>query len=267
MRLIFLSLLLVLSYFKSSTVSANTLDRFNDIENSKNWHMSFKANGNWRDQWFLDGKKAKVYNEEQALVFTSGSEEMNPEHHAVLWTKKSFGKSVKIEYEYTRLDTVNKWATMIYILATGRGTNDSPVDISSWINRRSIPYMKTYFENMNLLHISYASYGPKDVGIEQDYIRARRYPLKEGGTFNSDTKIEGDIFNTGMFHPNEIYKITIIKHDKKLYMQVTHRNTEKTKLINWDTSSFPEVTSGRIGLRHMWGKSAIYNNFTVFELK
>lgn len=245
---------------------ANNIETFEAL-NNKHWQPALKSNKDWKHDWFIDGLKGDVQNIKNGFKFTSGPIEMDPAHHAVMWTKNTFKDSIKIEYEFTRRDLKNIWATMLYIQATGIGNKDIPKDISLWTTKRQIPYMKTYFQNMNLLHISYASYGPKDEGVEQDYIRARRYPVKKGGTFNTDTKIKGDVFNSGMFRPNQTYKIIVIKHQTNLFMQITDKISGIQKLIHWNTSTFPQIKAGRVGLRQMWGKSAEYRKFTIYSLE
>lgn len=246
----------------------NTQTTFDELNKAHFWQQKFNDNGhyNWQKKWFLDGKEAHITHSENGMTFTTGEIEMEPSHHSVLWTKQHFVGDIKIEYDFTRLDTENKWATMLYVQATGVEGGIYHKDISQWRDLRNIPYMKTYFNNMNLLHISYASYGKDDVGVDKDYIRARRYPVKEGGVFRTDTVIEGDVFSSGFFVPNKTYHIIVIKKQHELFMQVTNEN-KKSRLFSWNTSKFPLVKEGRIGLRQMWRKSATYRNFTVFTLK
>ncbi|MCJ8319975.1 MAG: YesU family protein [Colwellia sp.] len=241
---------------------------FDALNKAYFWQQKFNDNGryNWQEKWFLDGKEAHITHSENGMTFTTGEIEMDPSHHAVLWTKKNFVGDIKIEYDFTRLDTENKWATMLYVQATGVEDGIYHKDIGQWRELRNIPYMKTYFNHMNLLHISYASYGKDDIGVDKDYIRARRYPVKEGDVFRTDTVIEGDVFTSGFFVPNETYHIIVIKKQHELFMQVTNKN-KKSRLFSWNTSKFPLVKEGRIGLRQMWRKSATYRNITVSTLK
>jgi len=44
------------------------------------------------------------------------------------------------------------------------------------------------------------------------------------------------------------------------------RNSEKELLCHWRTDRFPPVVEGRIGLRHMWTRSARYRDFRVSVL-
>jgi len=240
--------------------------KFSILNNEKFWQVAFfdQGNSDWTNKWFADGKHVTVSNSKEGMTFTTGDKEMDPAHHGVLWTKQSFSGDLKIEFDYTRLDKENKWATLLYIQATGIGEGAYSEDISEWSSLREIPYMKTYFNNMNLLHISYAAFGKEDLGLKKDYVRARRYPVKEGGIFNKDTVISGDEFNTGLFIPNETYHVTVIKKQHQLFMEF--KNEQRRKLISWDTSSYPLVSQGRIGLRQMWRKSARYKNFKVYTV-
>ena len=53
------------------------------------------------------------------------------------------------------------------------------------------------------------------------------------------------------------------KTDSLICFQVKGKNT--SKLFSWDTSHLPPVKEGRIGLRHMYTRSAIYKDFKVHE--
>lgn len=56
--------------------------------------------------------------------------------------------------------------------------------------------------------------------------------------------------------------VTVIKTDKRLYFQVTGK--EESEVYSWDTSHLPPLKEGRVGLRHMYSRSAIYKNFKIF---
>lgn len=231
------------------------------------WQQVFYDSGsnNWQQQWFADGEQNTLKNSDAGLTFSSGDKEWDAAHHGVLWTKQSFSGDIKVTYQYTRHDTEHKWVNIIYLLATGTGEGEFDHDIYNWRHLRKVPAMKTYFNNMNLLHISYAAYGREDKGVGEDYVRARRYPLKPGQVFRTDTAFSGDYSNTGLFIPGVTYDITIIKNSDSLYMEVKGGGIEK--LFNWDLSEFPKVTEGRIGLRHMWRKSVTYKHFSVYQKK
>jgi hypothetical protein len=218
----------------------------------------------WTAQWQLDGEFATVKNTKRGMVFSAGPEEFNHAHHAVLWTKNSFKGDVRIEYDYTRLDKVDKWVNILYIQATGKG-GDFPKDIMEWADYRKEPWMKNYFETMNLLHISYAAFGKEDRGPAGDYVRCRRYPKAENGSF-ADTEIHPAFFRTGLFRSNRTYHITAIKRGDRLFFNVRDRGGKET-LFSWQSPRIGEIAEGRIGLRQMWVKSARYKNFAISVLE
>jgi hypothetical protein len=78
------------------------------------------------------------------------------------------------------------------------------------------------------------------------------------------TGLEPDYFNTGLFGTNEEYRILAIKYGNDLYMQIKGMGEEM--LCHWELSSFPDVNSGHIGLRHMGSRSARYKDFSVSGL-
>ncbi|NOY95532.1 MAG: DUF1961 family protein [Chlorobi bacterium] len=236
---------------------------FEKLNRLKEWHLEFKDNctRNWKSKWFLDGLRAEVTNTKDGMVFSAGSVDGDDACHAVLWTKDSFKGDIKIEYQYTRTDTRTKRVNILYIQATGTGIGPYSKDISEWNNLRIIPYMKTYYQNMNALHISYAAYGNDGPG-HIDYIRARKYPVVPGQKFSTTTEIPPASFDTGLFVPGVSYKITVIKTNKKLYFKVEGQGV--SKLFSWDITNFPPVTGGRVGLRHMYTRSAMYKGFKVY---
>lgn len=231
------------------------------------WEEVFSDSGNedWQSRWFLDGQRAWIKNMEDGMLFSAGPIEKDDACHAVLWTKQSFSDDLKIEYDYTRMDNINKAVNIIYIQATGKGEGPYTKDISVWSHLRTIPYMRIYFTNMHLLHISYAAFTNDDAEKKVDYIRARRYPVMPGKNFGSDTRVGESYENSELFIPGTKYHITIVKRGDKLFMKV--EGDGKSKLFNWDYSDHPQITEGRIGLRHMWTRCSKYANFSVSELK
>ncbi|MDO3695447.1 DUF1961 family protein [Wenyingzhuangia sp. chi5] len=241
-------------------------EQFHQLNNSKNWSLKFKDDGteNWKTKWFLDGLRAQVKNTKEGMVFSAGKIERNDSCHAVLWTKKSFKGTIKIEYNYTRKDSTTKWVNILYIQATGIGKTPYTTNISKWNDLRKVPAMSTYYKNMKTLHISYAAYGSKNTDAKNDYIRVRQYPVLEGQNFNTSTEINPAYFNTDLFIPNETYKITVIKTNTHLYFNVAGKNN--SKLFTWKLPK-NKVEEGRIGLRHMFTRSAQYYNFKVYTQK
>ncbi|TRX49042.1 DUF1961 family protein [Fulvivirga sp. M361] len=220
---------------------------------------------NWKDQWMLDGERSQVINTPEGMELIAGPEHGNDTCHTVLWTKKVFEGNLLIEYDYTRTDTTTRCVNILYFLATGKGDKEHPEDISLWNDQRRVPRMKTYFNTMNTYHISYAAFGAKEFSGDNDYIRLRRYD--PNGTGLNGTDVSGDIFKTGLFHPNETYHIKVIKFESQIEMHIQHKEYAGHRLIcQWDVSDFPDCDNGRIGLRHMYTRSARYKNFKVWSI-
>lgn len=231
---------------------------------AENWELVFEddCTNNWKENWFLDGEKASVTNSYSGMHYSAGAVNGDDAHHAVLWTKQSFKGDVKITYDFTRTDQETRNVCILYIQATGTGNEPYFTDISKWNHLRKVPAMSTYFNNMNALHISYAAFTNK--GEKYDYVRARRYPTSENVSFN-DTKIPPSYDNVGFFETGKTYHITVIKTGSQLSFLVQGENGSRQ--FTWDTSDFRPITEGRIGLRHMYTRSAIYKNFRVYTKK
>jgi len=229
------------------------------------WELIFgdPGVGDWQENWFVEGLKANVEYDEGGMVFSSGPVPKEQASHAVLWTKQSFKGDIKIEYDYTRLDSMTETTSVniLYIQATGLGTEESPTDIFLSTKQREVPWMRSFFLNTNALHISYATTGPK----RAHYVAARRYPAKDQESFMKGTMIQPVYENIHLFKPGETYHITATKVGKQLTF--TAEREGETHTFEWDTSAYPEITEGRIGLRHMWARSSRYQNFRVFENK
>lgn len=211
----------------------------------------------WREAWFLDGEIGTVTNTPKGMELRAGPEFKNDAHHMVLWTKQEFEGDLKIEYEYTRLDSETRCVTILYVQATGSGAGSYSKDILDWAELRKVPSMRTYYNHMNSYHISYAAYPNND--DTEDYIRARRYMPEANGLRGTD--LMPDYFRTGLFAPGVPHKITVIKHGQELFMLV--RNDEKQMLCHWKNEAFPPIVEGRIGLRHMFTRSARYKDLRI----
>lgn len=226
------------------------------------WRQVFKdpATRNWQRKWFLDGLRATVINTPEGMVFSGGPQERDDACHGVLWTKQSFSGDLKVTYTYTRTDTRTRWVNILYLYATGAGNN--PVDITIWNHERIIPSMRTYFNRMNALHVSYATSGSENDKPADDYVRARRYPVPEGGRF-PDTALTPDYSMTDLFKPGLPYQITVIAVADHLYFRV--KGDGKERLFDWSIPEDLALREGRIGLRQMYTRSARYGNFKVWE--
>jgi hypothetical protein len=227
------------------------------------WEVVFSdpGIGDWQDRWFVEGLKATVEYGQDGMVFTSGPVPKEQASHAVLWTKQSFAGDIRIEYDYTRLDTMTDVTSVniLYIQATGLGTDESPTDILLSTNQREVPWMKSYFLNMNALHVSYATTGPK----RAHYVAARRYPAADQASFMNGTMIQPVYEDIDLFGAGETYHITALKEGSRLTF--TAEREGKSHTFEWDTSGYPPVSEGRIGFRHMWARSSRYENFRISQ--
>lgn len=244
--------------------SRESQQRFGSLR-SQVWQSVFEdpCTEDWTQRWKLDGQKASVTNQSDGMTFRAGPVAKENASHAVLWTKRSFQGDIRLDYEYTKLDDRVEAVNILYLLATGSGAEGYEKDIFRWSDQRQVPAMSQYFNHMNLLHISYAAFGIPNTDPQDDYIRARRY-MPETGKGLRDTDLKPDYLRTGLFAKGVPHQITVIKSGNDLFMHV--RNNNKQLLCHWKTDDFPAVTEGRIGLRHMWTRSARYKHFRVSQL-
>jgi hypothetical protein len=231
-------------------------------QSSDGWRLAFSDSGaaDWKDKWFLEGEKATVINTELGMLFSAGPTPMEDESHAVLWTKSIFEGDLKVEYRYTRLDTMTSVdaVNILYIQASGLGTEASPIDIeqSSW--KRAVPAMSEYYLNMRALQISYATTGPR----RAHYVSARHYPASSIESFPTETQLLPLYEDVMLFEPGVSYSITAVKEDGQLSFTVSGDSVDRRFV--WDTTGFPPVAAGRVGLRHMWARSARYSDLKVY---
>lgn len=211
----------------------------------------------WQEQWTLDGEVATAVNTPDGIELTAGPERIDA-HHMVLWTKEQFEGDVKIEYEFTRLDSESAGVNILYVQATGSGEGPYKKDISEWAELRRDPAMKLYFDCMNTYHISYAAY-PNPEDVSDDYIRARRYMPHKTGLKGSD--LAPDYFRSGFFETGVLHQLTVIKKDRDIFMRIS--NAEQTRYFHWHNNKLPPITEGRIGLRLMWTRASKIKNFRV----
>ncbi|MBN2162782.1 MAG: DUF1961 family protein [Pontiellaceae bacterium] len=226
------------------------------------WQTVFYDSGtnDWRMFWALDGLKATVENTPDGMVLAAGPVQGDDSCHAVLWTKQTFSGDVRIDYEFTKLDDMIHNVNILYVLASGSGAGAFDRDIFAWSKLREVPSMRLYFNHMNTYHISYAAFTQDNDNPQGDYIRGRRY-MPETGQGLKDTELRPDQLGTGLFEQGVPHQITVIKIGDDLFMHV--RNPETQLLCHWKTDMFPPVDSGRIGLRHMYTRSARYRDFRV----
>jgi hypothetical protein len=260
-RKIFLLMIIVFATSGVLQAEEDSLSlRFQTLLNAE-WqeHFDDPFTTDWRNNWFLDGEQATLNHSELGLDYWAGPNAWDDASHAVLWTKQSFDGDLRIEYEFTRLDTTVRFVNIIYIQATGSGEDGFGHDISEWSDYRRVPSMSHYFRNMHTYHISYAAFGTQNNDPDEDYVRARRYMPSFGGLRNTD--LEPDYAQTGLFKTGVPHKITIIKKDNELFFHVaTH---DKQQLFYWKNDKFPPLLEGRIGLRHMYTRGSRYSDFRV----
>jgi len=227
----------------------------------QNWTLVFNDNctQDWTKSWTLDGLIATVENSKEGMHFKAGLEAFNDAHHAVLWTKDSYSGDVKIEFDYIKTDDENRFVNILFIQATGDEEGVHEKDISKWKKKREIPAMREYFENMNTFHISYAAFGNKGDGFY--YVRARRYPIAQGQPFNS-ILVQPNYDRQGFFEKGKKYHITAIKTKDTLSFKM--ENDGNVETFQWDISKVKPIQEGRIGIRHMYRRSAIYKNFKIY---
>lgn len=218
----------------------------------------------WQQHWTVDGDRATLKETPQGRLFCAGPIAYDNGSHAVMWTKQSFSGPIKVEYDYTRADDISRFVNIIYVQATGIGEPPYTEDISQWDSLRTIPTMSKYFKYMNAYHISFAAFDMDNEDPDNDYVRARRYPVAPGGDFAEDTALKPDYTRTGLFKPGVRYHITVVKKDQHLLMQVQNDDTDR--LFYWDTSGFPPIEAGRVGFRHMYTRCAKYDNINIYEL-
>ncbi len=233
------------------------------LANELPWKISFNddCTESWKDKWVMDGKRSYITHSNLGMDYFAGKIAYNDTCHTVLWTKQKFSGDIKVEYDYTRLDSSAIGVNIIYLLATGSGKDIYNKEIFKWNDQRQIPAMKEYYNHMNTYHISYAVNGPGNE--EPDYVRARRY-MPESGKGLKGTALSPEYSNTGLFAPGVKHHITVIRRGSNLYMHVS--NQTQTKLFWFDTSQFPQIVSGRVGLRQMWTRAARYANIKIYEL-
>lgn len=253
--------LIILLAFVLASCGSESQSLFEVEKASPDWELrlSDPCTGNWQDRWFLDGKLATISHDEEGMDFSAGPVNREDAHHAVLWTRAIFKGDLKIEYTYTRTDERVVNVNILYLQAQGTGEEGFDKDITRWNEFREVPTMSKYFTYMDPLHISYAAFPMVNEDPENDYIRVRKYPDVEG--FDK-MWIAPDYFRTGLFLPGVSYQITVIKTGSDLWFQVD--GPKRPKLYSWKLEAGQSPLEGRIGLRHMYTRSARYSDFKVY---
>lgn len=238
------------------------MERFKHLA-GEGWRVVFEdpGTGDWKERWFLDGEKATVQNTPQGMAFSAGPTAGDDACHAVLWTRASFKGDVKIEFEFTRTDEAVRFVNILYIQATGSGDAEHPQDIAAWSALRKVPSMNLYFNHMNTYHISYAAFGTKNEEPMEDYIRARRYMPGKGGL--KGTELKDEYTRTGLFKSHVPYRMTLVKKDRELFLLIQGDGREQ--LCHFRNEDSPPILEGRIGLRQMYTRCALYRDIRISQ--
>jgi len=260
---------IILILFVANGVQKSIFAQSSQIEaefvktNNLPWKISFEDNctDSWQKKWVMDGERSYIVHSSQGMDYYAGEEAFNDTCHTVLWTKQNFSGDIKIEYDYTRIDTSNLGVNIIYILASGSGKDAYKHNIFAWNELRRVPAMRQYYNHMNTYHISYAAFSFNSE--EPEYIRARRY-MPETDKGLEGTALTPEYENSGFFASGIKHHITVIRRGDNLYMRVS--NSTQKKDFWFDTSNFPPIKSGHVGLRQMWTRAAQYANVKIYEL-
>jgi hypothetical protein len=251
--------------FSSATDSAMTVEPSGNERKAfveadqRAWNSVLFDSGteDWRESWFLDGVVGTVTNDASGMTLVAGPEFGNDAHHMVLWTNDIFEGDIKIDYTYTRLDNETRAVTILYIQASGSNKEPYAEDIAEWSDLRTIPAMRTYYDNMHAYHISYAAF-PNDADTT-GYIRARLYVPHDKGL--NGTGLLPDYYPKGLFEKGVPHQITVIKEDRDIFIRIT--NPSMSYYCHMVNPDLPPIYKGRIGLRHMYTRKARYSNFSI----
>lgn len=216
---------------------------------------------NWQDVWHLDGDRARIERDEEGMTLYTGDRDKENADHAVLWTKKSFKGDIKIEYDFTRIDSSDaNTVNILYIQATGSGKGEYAKDIMAWNALRGVPAMWLYYNNMNAYHISYAASGRPGSGESKRYIRGRRY----NATTLKGTELTPEYLNVDLFEPGVKHHVSLIKRGNQVVMRVTAQGKDMT--FYFDGSRFDPITEGRVGFRQMFTRVSRYDDIKIYGL-
>ncbi len=75
------------------------------------------------------------------------------------------------------------------------------------------------------------------------------------------TALKPDYYPEGLFATGVKHHITVIKKDRDLFMRI--ENPDQVYYCHMANPDLPIITEGRIGLRHMFTRSACYNNIRI----
>ena len=215
-------------------------------------------------KWHLDGLRGRISCDSLGLTLRAGEVIDCDSDHVVLWNRTRVSGPVRVEYDFTRLDTsrVNS-VNIIYLLAQGSGEGEYRSDIMSWNELRTVPAMKVYFNHMRSYHISYAVTDRNSDGTLGDYIRGRQYDPAAGRGLKG-TELMPEYKDTHLFKPGITYHMTFIVYGGRCYMEVCGDGRRALFWFRIDTSK--ALHEGYVGLRQMWGRTSRYAGFKVWTL-
>ena len=232
----------------------------------------------WQENWFLDGEKATITQDENGLHFQAGSEENvqerrneSPEmrelydsYHAVLWTRQEFEGEIGVSFKMSR--TSRGFTFLLYMLAQGVGWGPYEEDITEWNDlREEIPSMDLYHDGMNLTAVTF-----------RWQLRLRRYPWhdEDGNQFNDN--LIGEFIEHPEYDyipPENTYKVDVELRTETMRIRIEEVGNpdnvlDRTfnRVDDLDPRRPDPSTRGRIGLRHMFGTGVRYYNFQVRQL-
>ena len=236
-------------------------EAFESLRSSREWNLELSdaGTGDWSQLWVLDGLEASVSNDSEGMTFSGGPKQADSSH-GVLWSQQRFVGDMRVKFTMTRLDEINRFVNILYFQANGIGSADAPLDIHRWREDRKIPSMATYFEKMDLLHMSYAAFDNENDDPE-NYIRIRRYPVTADRSFD-EIEVEPTIQDTGLYESGVPYEMEVIKTSSDLVLRVS--GPEKELYQHWDISTVAPVSDGPFGFRHMHKKVTRYRDIEIY---
>ena len=117
--------------------------------------------------------------------------------------------------------------------------------------------MRTYFNHIYTYHISYAAF--PNSSDNTAYPHVRKYLPEKSGLKGTD--LTPDFFPKGPFEQGMKHDITVIKRASDLFMRIS--NSKQVFYRHFEKRKFPVIKDGRINLRHIYTRSAHYQNFKV----
>jgi hypothetical protein len=245
------------------TVTGANSSIYDNAKAASDWKVVFQDSGteDFTRNWFLDGEVGAVESTPLGMELRAGPRFLDNSHHMVLWTNEVFTGDLKMEFEYTRLDFAERGVNIVYIQAQGSGPEPFVSDIHEWRDLRKVPAMSMYFNHMETYHVSLAAF-ENSHNDNEGYLRGRRYLGRNHGL--PGTELQNEYFvPESLFEPGVPHRISIIKRDRDIYMRIEREGL--TYDAHFHNNSFDPIFSGRIGLRHMFTRSARYEDIVISQ--